>query len=741
MANDPLNPLEGNPLERNPNLQPDANNSLEGFKSKLGLSPEQTVDREQSIVRSKTNRDQDEANIKQKDAEEMQEARKKLGLPPVEGFNPDRPIEEGIQDASDKYEAKRVTVRINKAKAEEGFDVMAEGYKAADESRNIAQEQLRKTVADEKERIRKASNESTANMGINLTEGAEEDELSANYDAAVNEINAEKNTANEQFQQNISDGLEAKAQEKTMNDDGAKEASRLVQEGLDVDAKTTEDELSAGYDAAVAEKAAKDSEDQKEIDERFAGLRSTEDQKMADKESRDAEALDAHNLMQEQIATEQVQKLAEAERLDTDKKAENEEFLQSLSQKVNVRRVKEETPVLSREQIAGWNKDFNETKAAEAAKQKAQKGNGFLSRTVGRIGKFFSSGARPEQAKMAERAKQSSPELDEYLNRISGQGAVETPAEVVPSEIQATVEAPVVAEAIPVPTREVTPVAESPVEVLENPEVLESPAESAPKVEKPEEEQIYDLKEEDMIKEPEVVAEVMPEQPAEKKLVKAERLPEKEKAETEKKLSNAEKLSLLQKLKEKWDEARKVKKEIARIQKALEAGEVEVKKGKILFGKKVKTELQESLADQSKMQKKLSKEIVGIAEKLSGRNLRQEAEEYTKIEIDGEELSKDEKYKLYNDSLVEDIQDLFEDEVNKLRKAEGKEAIKSNKKPLVRATAILGSKAGNKNQLRIAPKQLPIAKALSGGALSVNLPRPRAQRVIEVPETNLQNAG
>ena len=94
------------------------NGDLNAFKEKLGLSPKQTVDREQAIVRSEADREQAKVNIKQKDAEEMQQARKELGLPPVEGFNPDRPIEEGIQDASDKYEAKRFTERAKNTPSE-----------------------------------------------------------------------------------------------------------------------------------------------------------------------------------------------------------------------------------------------------------------------------------------------------------------------------------------------------------------------------------------------------------------------------------------------------------------------------------------------------------------------------------------------------------------------------------------------------------------------------------------------
>ena len=612
---------------------------------------------------------------------------------------------------------------LTTARAEEMDRVLAE-----DEANDKAQEALKKE-ADEKAMYAQIAQREKDRQRRASTSAMNEERINNEADR-MTEVLAQ-DEANDQFQQNIANGLEAKAQEKLMNDEGAAEANRLVQEGLASDTAAVE-----------AAKQAQAEKDQQGMDERFAGLRASEGQNLEDKNRRDVESLAAHNILQEQLAAEQEQKVAESERLATQKKSDNEEFLQGLSPRINGVQPKETGPVLSHEEIAGWTKEFDDKKSAEAARQAAQQGKSFARRAgefVGRIGRFFGGGVKAEQAKILERSKASSPELDNYLNGISGQGAVENPgvesvqeapAEAIILPDESVVEAPVVAETMPVPPRkEVAPVAEEPVE-------------TTPNIEEPKEEEVYDLKEEDMIKEPEVAAEVTPEQPAEKKLVKAERLPKKEKVETEKKLGNAEKLSLLKKLKEKWDEARRVDKEIKRISKILSEAATSKKAGETpLFGDKVKKDYEEQVDEFRKEKRKLSKEIINIAQELSGRNLRQEADEYTKVEIDGEELSKDEKYKLYNDSLVTDIQDLFEDEVNKLRKAEGKEAIKSNKKPLVRATAILGSKAGNKNQLRIAPKQLPIAKALSKGALSVNLPRPRTQRVIEVPETNLQNAG
>ena len=394
------------------------------------------------------------------------------------------------------------------------------------------------------------------------------------------------------------------------------------------------------------------------------------------------------------VETKTIVNNPQTERLDAQKKLENEEFLQSLSPKVNGEQSKETGPVLSHEEIAGWNQEFNDKKAAKVAVQKVQQGKSSAYRAgefirkkvgefVGRIGKFFGSGVKAEQAKIFERAKTSTPELDEFLKRINGQVVAENPV----------VESPVVVEAMPVPTRK----------------------EVAPVVEKPKEE-IFDLSDEDMIREPEAVAEIKQEQPVEKKLVKAERL-----------LTDVEKLSLLKKLKEKWDEARVADKEIKRIKKALEAADDEKKKGGVLFGKKVKTELQESLSDQIKIKRKLSKEIINIAQELSNRNLRSEAEAYTNIEIEGQELNKDEKNNLYNESLTADVQDIFEVEMAKLRKAVGKETKKVQKKPLVRATEILDSKADNKkstkeNSLKLSDANLPRAEKLSGNELLSDKP-------------------
>ena len=113
MANDPLNPSEGNPLERSPNSQPDMNGDLNAFKEKLGLSPEQTVDREQAIVRSGADREQAEANRKQEEAEQLNQAYKELGVQPKGDFNPDPPLKLASKMHPINTEAKRLTTKDN----------------------------------------------------------------------------------------------------------------------------------------------------------------------------------------------------------------------------------------------------------------------------------------------------------------------------------------------------------------------------------------------------------------------------------------------------------------------------------------------------------------------------------------------------------------------------------------------------------------------------------------------------
>ena len=672
-------------------------------------------------------------------------------------------------------------VAKNKTLAEIGFDETAQGYQAATESRTIAQEQLRKTVAEERARQAKvaeqtvAQNKAKAESGIdqmvgeivsdqdreksargqieavsnrlrtkaNEARSAEHVGRKEKKDAAFGEVlnevgekamyaqiaqrekdrqrrastsvkneerisaEAEKMTdvlaedeANEQFQQNISEGLKAKAQEKSMNDEGATEADRLVQEGLATDVA-----------AAEAAKQAKAEQDQKEMDERFAGLRATDVQQAKDKIMNDRGATEAGRLVQEGLASDENELNAgydaAVKEMNAEKLAGNKEFLQSISVTQGNVKPTETGPVLSHEQIAGWNKDFNDNKAAEAAKQNSMQGKSFARRAgefVGRIGRFFGGGVKQEQAKIIERAKSPSPELNDFLNRISGQGAVEAPAEAIILPDESVTENPAVVE-VPVPVRN---------------------KEAAPVVENKEE--VYDLKEKDLIKEPEAVAEAAIEQPVEKKLVKAERLPEK--AESEKKLSNGEKLSLLNKLKEKWDELREVSREI---KKVLKEFKMKNEDDIVLLKKNERKKLEESLSSLHKTKRRVSAEIISIAENISKKNLKSEAVGYTEVEIDGEKLNKVEKEKLINDSLTADVIEIYEKEMAKIKK------VKRPEKRLVTAERLPAKKLKGENPLKLVDLNLPKATKLAGkDMLEVSLPRP--VRAKKIPQTVEQTA-